>query len=432
MSSIDDLFSHHSAFLSLPTELRCHIYDYLLADRQSITIAAGYITGLGDRIKDRARNADIPGLPLDLVPLVRSHHDPALLSIANPPTIAIEHDWVGDYEGGKIPDSAPFALLQTCKLVKEEMLDYMNAKKRVAPKETKSRTIPLPDSEEEADEDAEQEGLSLHVTYPHGVLVLKNLYPSLLKQARRLYLYGYHTSPGNAEPGSPVSPSDSEDEAKGESSSPSGSFVSNQGSVHSSMYQQDTRHDLRSRMSTSVLNSNPFNRLRGHLLRLNTIAHRAREHERCRFATTFPPLSPSTTIHATTALAHLVRTVFAPEASQDMKLKARFVFPGENSYTSVWADDKSPVTPILRNVCGGRIGILCQRGNPATGLIITVSPNPQSRVISTSWRTWHLPSPPRNGAARRLVSRHTRMTAEHLDEFVTNEKNKWRIEEESR
>lgn len=112
----------YSAFLSMPTELRCQIYDYVLADTYSVTISAGYTTVFGQRIKDRARK-QISGLPFELAPIARRHYDASLLSIAKPPEIAIDNDALASVE--QAPESlgmpTPVALQLCCHQVKDEL-----------------------------------------------------------------------------------------------------------------------------------------------------------------------------------------------------------------------------------------------------------------------------------------------------------------------
>jgi hypothetical protein len=181
--------STYSGFLSLPTELRCHVYHYLLAEPHAITVSAGYVTCFGNRIQDRARKTEIPGLPLGLTPLARHQHDTSLLSVAQPPTVAVE-----DIEGEKPVLPAPLALLLTSRTLNDELTDYMRGRKMIA----QARSKDTGRGAQEVEED--MEGLSLYVSYPYGVLVLKSLYPFLLKQARRVYISGHYTSPQDDEP----------------------------------------------------------------------------------------------------------------------------------------------------------------------------------------------------------------------------------------
>ncbi|KAH8716884.1 hypothetical protein GQ44DRAFT_401469 [Phaeosphaeriaceae sp. PMI808] len=199
-----------SPFLSLPTELRCYIYDYLLSESQAVTISAGYATILGHRIQDLKRKQDIPGLPLEFAPLVRPHFDASLLSAAKPPTVAIDHDGMGDVqqETNSLVMPAPMALRLSCRMINDEVMDYMRARQYI--KTTRASSI-IPVGSKEDTSSENQEGLSLYVTYPYGILVLKSMYPYLLAQAKRVYISGYHTSTSKP-PTPPHSPSSSADE----------------------------------------------------------------------------------------------------------------------------------------------------------------------------------------------------------------------------
>ena len=100
-----------------------------------------------------------------------------------------------DSAGEKLGFPAPVALLLTSRLINDEMTDCMRRRKRLAG--ARSTT----DADGVVQDDAnDKEGLSLYVSYPYGVLVLKSLYPYLLKQARRVYVSGYYTPPCENEP----------------------------------------------------------------------------------------------------------------------------------------------------------------------------------------------------------------------------------------
>jgi hypothetical protein len=221
MTTSYDSSSMYSAFLSLPTEIRCEIYDYLLVDSQSITISVGYITVFGNRIADHARKHDIPGLPLNLAPLVRQTRDASLLSVAEPPEIPIDKCLMADVaqKDSTIGMPAPLALSLTCQLVNDELTDYMRGRKQIKTARARS-AYPTAEEDEPVMKD-DNEGLSLYVTYPYGVLVLKSMYPYLLKQARRVYISGHYSSPREAEPGSPTSSEEGDEERL----TPSNSFA---------------------------------------------------------------------------------------------------------------------------------------------------------------------------------------------------------------
>jgi hypothetical protein len=238
MTTSYDSSSLYSAFLSLPTEIRCEIYDYLLVDSQSITISAGYITVFGNRIADRARKHDIPGLPFNLAPLVRQSRDASLLSVAKPPEIPIDECLMAEaaQKDSTVGMPAPLALLLTCRLVNDELTDYMRGRKQI--KTARARSANPTAEEDEPVMKDDNEGLSLYVTYPYGVLVLKSMYPYLLKQARRVYISGHYSSPGDSEPGSPTSSEEGEDRTA--SRSPN----------HSARCQQDAHYDQDARWYT--------------------------------------------------------------------------------------------------------------------------------------------------------------------------------------
>lgn len=346
-----------SGFLSLPTELRCHIYDYLLADPHTVTISAGYVTIFGHRRQDRARATHIPGLPRDLVPIVRSHHDASLLSVANPPEIAMEDGWTDDAGEAKLSMPAPLALLQTCRLVNDELSDYMQGKKKIAEAHT---------SQGDAGAEDDKEGLSLHVSYPYGVLVLKHMYPFLLKQARRVCISGYYSCTRNQAPHS----LESEDESL--SISPVTSF-----STHAPTRSYGR---VNSRARTNTTPSRPRMRLDPPMpLQCQQVD---------KTTSVFPPFALTTASLAPDALAHVIRTLLPPTPTQLVKLEARILYPGGDSYSTVWSDDQSPVSHILRNICGGKIDMQVKRGALGTAMRVVARPKPESRTVSTAWENW--------------------------------------------
>ncbi|CAO2648410.1 Nn.00g076770.m01.CDS01 [Neocucurbitaria sp. VM-36] len=385
MASADDSTTAYSGLLALPTELRCHVYDYLLTDSQTITISAGYMTVFGNTIRDRARKVDIPGLPLDLAPLVRCHHDITLLSVAKPPTIAIDA-CVGEGGGEKLVYTAPMALSQTCRLVNDELMDYMRGKRWSARARSSQENLDRRFSTHE------EEGLSLYVSYPYGILVLKSLYPFLLKQARRVHISGHYTAPKEVKPASTTSPKASE----GEHLTPTNSVAASFG----------TTTPMRS-FNEGSSEHNPltpiFNDVNRPRLRLDRPSMRPQQ----QYSLTkiyFPSYPPDTATIAPTVLAQLVRTLLPAEPTQVAEISARILYPGCDTYNSVWSDENSPALHILRNICGGKIDMKVKRASLGTGLYLTARPNPEERIVSTSWENWRMPRRARFRGMDRLSS----------------------------
>jgi hypothetical protein len=200
MTSTRDSGDIYCAFLSLPTEIRCEVYGYLLAESHAITISAGYTTSFGHRIQNRARKHSIPGLPLDLAPLVRHTRDASLLSASNPPEVPLDSVVSSNVAPGTdmLGMSAPLALLLSCRQVNDELTDFKRGRKQI--KTARARLMNPDATGDESVAADDTEGLALYVTYPYGVLVLKSMYPYLLKQARRVYISGYYTSPASTPP----------------------------------------------------------------------------------------------------------------------------------------------------------------------------------------------------------------------------------------
>ncbi|RAR08874.1 hypothetical protein DDE83_005791 [Stemphylium lycopersici] len=367
--------STYSGFLSLPTEIRCQIYDYLLAEPYAITIGAGYTTCFGNRIQDRARKIEIPGLPLDLAPLARRRHDASLLSVAKPPTIAVENGCMDDFEGEKLGLPAPLALSLTSWLIKDELSDCIRRRRQISQAHTIIDADGVPQENGE-----EMEGLSLYVSYPYGVLVLKSQYPYLLKQARRVYISGHYTP--LQEPEEYASSETSEDERL----TPSNSFAAASFNVPASGPSTRVASSASSASRRTARQSAPVNPPRPCLRMDAPLAHESRYTSN--ITTCFPPFSKPTATYAPAALAHLISTLFPKDIAPITKFTARILFPGENAYGSVWGDDNSPVTHILRNICGGKIDMKVLRCNLGTGLRLTARPKPETRIVSTSWVNW--------------------------------------------
>jgi hypothetical protein len=399
----------YSCFLSLPTELRCQIYDCLLEESQSITVSAGYITVFGNRIEDRARKIDIPGLPLELTPLVRPTRDASLLSFAKPPEVAIDNAWMQQVEQSheSLGMPAVLALLLSCHMVNDELTDYMRGKKQ-AMKITQTQSGAS--GAEEADP-IEQEGLSLYVSYPYGILVLKSMYPYLLKQARRIYISGYYLEPIEPAPASPAS----SDESESERLTPNNSFqvapsfsASQRPSLRRSCRRIAPYKTAEQRASESnATQSRPRPRLR--LDPPHSRHNRQRSHNLA-----FPPLEHATGTFAGTAIVALVRTILSPTPSLCTKLSTRFLYPSDKASHAVWSDSNSPVGHILHNVCGGDIGMKIRRCNLGIGLSMIVRPNAQARRVTTYWDNWVVAQMP--GTARRYQP-----DVRHLDAYLVEE-----------
>ncbi|KAH6642573.1 hypothetical protein C7974DRAFT_104890 [Boeremia exigua] len=390
----------HCNFLTLPVELRCYIYDHLLAEPHAITISAGYTTVFGHRIRDKARKVNVPGLPFDLAPLVRSNHDTTLLSVAVPPEVALEKE--DAYNGGKPRLQLPgaLALLRTCRMVNDELADHMRRRKA-----RKARNAHAKDKSTAADD---TEGLSLYVSYPHGVLVLNHLYPSLLKQARRVYISGYYASA--KEPELPLNASI--DSSADLSLTPQSSFTPTP--VHS----MDN--------VTEAPTANHAPRLRSSRTRLRLDPPLQQQVPLTKSANTFPAFDKSTSSAALSALADTLRILFpsasAPTAftpSPLISLQARMLYPGAESYSSVWSDESSPVSHLLRGICGGKIDMQVKRGSLGCGVSVSVVPQPEKRIVSTSWENWRvIEQAPVGLNGRMMAGRGREVRLSDLDQFM--------------
>ncbi|KAJ8118814.1 hypothetical protein OPT61_g281 [Boeremia exigua] len=390
----------HCGFLSLPVELRCYIYDYLLTEPYAITISAGYTTIFGHRIREKTRKVDVPGLPLDFAPLVRNNHDSALLSVATPPEVALEKEDANNGGRPQLQLPGPLALLRTCRMVNDELADHMRRRKA-----RKSRAARAKNPSTAADD---SEGLSLYVSYPHGVMVLNHLYPSLLKQARRVYISGYYATA--KEPELPLNAS--VDSNADLSLTPQSSFTA---TPVRSMYN-----------ATATTTANPTPRLRSSRTRLR-LDPPLQQAPPTKSPATFPPFDKSTSSSALAALADTLRVLFpctpAPTPSAPsplISLQARILYPGAESYSSVWSDESSPVSHLLRDICGGKVDMQVKRGSLGCGVSVSVLPQPEKRVVSTSWENWRVVEQAPVGLnGRRMTGRGREVRLSDLDRYLT-------------
>ncbi|KAH7117935.1 hypothetical protein B0J11DRAFT_583312 [Dendryphion nanum] len=307
-SSSDDGF-----LLTIPTELRLEIYKYCLAEPTAITITAAQVTTSSKKTPDVSRR-EIPGLPREYNPLVRSYYDPSLLSLAESPYANFPNG-ATDLQSkcDQLPYPTSLALLQSCRLINSE----------------------LRGEREKWNFDKLMGGLSLFVTYPFGVLILKEVYPQLLQQAKNVYISGYYYKSPKPE------------------------------------QTEETEHGIMGEAKVFRFARVGFNSSRASRLDTN-------------FTRKIAAFPTDTAIHAPKVLCQLICTIFAPKPGSIQKLEARFLYPGE-SYSSIWSDDKGPVASIFGNICGGNIDTEVARGRHGNAIYLVAKPDPNRRAVRTSW-----------------------------------------------
>ena len=113
-----------------------------------------------------------------------------------------------------------------------------------------------------------------------------------------------------------------------------------------------------------------------------------------------PTLSPHASVPAShsyngrtipdspTQLGDMIKSLFGPTPRHTVdKLELRIYYPGDDSYSTVWGDNCSPIVIALRNIYTGDIGIMVFRGRYGTGVHLTAKLNAENRrVVSTVWR----------------------------------------------
>ncbi|KAF2491454.1 hypothetical protein BU16DRAFT_529970 [Lophium mytilinum] len=349
----DPHMTSRSFLLELPTELRLAIYDFALSDPDNITITSAPVAGDDPTAPDYIPRNEIPGLPANHVPVVRSCYDASLLSITNPISVDKPQERGSNGHSG-LPHPTSFALLQTSRQINAEVAEHIRFR---APKNANS-------------------GLSLYTSYPYGLLVLKALYPSLLRQARSVHICGYYT----------LKPRESTS-----SITSSGSSTSSTASASTSMSSSSDSGSTQSSSTDSSMSAADSFRInmqgRRPRVRLPTPPPRPVQHQ---------PHPAATTVLARSAIASLIRTLLPPAPTPGSNnpiplpmfknLELRVYYPDECAYAQVWSDDNSPVIDTLRNTCGGLIDMEVWRGRRGCGVCVKVRPNPGSRVVSTVWR----------------------------------------------
>lgn len=87
-------------------------------------------------------------------------------------------------------------------------------------------------------------------------------------------------------------------------------------------------------------------------------------------------------------LDDLIRFLCGPNSTHPVeKLEMRIYYPGDDSYSTVWGDDSSPLVIALRNVAFGEISIELWRGRSGTGVYMAAKPTAEKRrTVSTVWR----------------------------------------------
>jgi hypothetical protein len=86
----------------------------------------------------------------------------------------------------------------------------------------------------------------------------------------------------------------------------------------------------------------------------------------------------------------------------------------------VWSDESSPVSHLLRGICGGKIDMQVKRGSLGCGVSLGVTPQPDKRVMSTSWENWRvIEQAPVGLNGRRMTGRGREVRLSDLDVFLT-------------
>lgn len=161
-----------AGLMSLPVELRVHIYLHVLDHRLALTVSTAQLTGsLLDIARRLSREVGppIPSIPKDHVPVVEPRYNPSLLSLTAPARVPAT-------DAPRRQDAAVIARLLACPpllLVSRQLTAELQQH--------------LPGATRRRD-------LSLFVALPHGLSVLDSLPPQLLSRARAVHFAGAHCS----------------------------------------------------------------------------------------------------------------------------------------------------------------------------------------------------------------------------------------------
>lgn len=281
--------------LSLPVELRLHIYSFALLDNPTITIASAELVGKHPDIIHRlygGKRSPFSGIPQNHEPVVETSYNASLLSITNPAVIpASSASTTPPDESYEHPHTAHSSLSLVNRQIHEELASHFKIPKN---KDT-----------------------SLFLQYPHGLHVCRTLTPHLLRQANTVHIAGAYISrtfcPARAACMGPRQPL------------PEALDIKLHGDV---------------------------------------------------------------TPNSTAQLGDLIKSLFGPTPTHVVaKFEMRIYYPGDDSYSTVWGDDSSPVVTALRNINAGEVGIEVWRGRSGTGIYLTARPSQETkRVVSTVWR----------------------------------------------
>ncbi|KAF2462286.1 hypothetical protein BDY21DRAFT_368363 [Lineolata rhizophorae] len=354
--------SERSFFLELPTELRLHIYDYVLEDSNSITITSlRKTTATNSNSSSRPSTSNSTssdsGLPANHVPVLRNRYDPELLSFTSPPSWE-DYDrkrgnMHNDDAGDVLP--APFALLQTSRQVRDELCAHMGIRINKTTNKSSAGSDVGNNSNNGSGGNTSGgfHGLHLYVSYPYGVIALMQNHAALLHNIHYVHIAGAYET------------------AHLKSCSQSSSFDSGYASSDS---------------SASDSSSSSLRRLRTRRLAPRLSRRPSRLASPTRTAEDPYSHSFATVAAATSALTRLTRALL-PSAPHPTfrQLSLRVYYAGERSYNALWDDSDAPSVVPLANACGGKVLLDVNRGVGATGMGVVIEPAPGARHLTVRW-----------------------------------------------
>lgn len=327
-----------SFLLSIPTELRLQIYDYCLEDARVVTVSSARVV---DDAKDSGLGVTSPCITGINSPKDKSQDQPTTLpsnetSRHNVPGLPADHVPLvkGYYDPALLSLSKPPTITSQEFDQTQDIQGFCHTTQALLQTCTQ---IYDELSDYLRRHQATTPGLSLYVSYPYGVLVLQERYPDLLRQARHVYISGYYSPPQKEEPVP----------------------------VHVKLVED---------VMPTPISLRP-------ILRMGTPPPYFPPK-----AFTLPSFSPETVSEAPKAVANMVRTIMPPTPLPLLQsVQARFFYPGECSYSSVWSDNNSPICPMLRNICGGKIIMKVYRGRLGNAVALTAKPQPKERHLTNFW-----------------------------------------------
>ncbi|KAF2423198.1 hypothetical protein EJ08DRAFT_701323 [Tothia fuscella] len=303
--------------LTIPLELRLQIYDYALEELSDVTIT------VAERERNTFDSADpagiVKGLPGEYIPVVKNCFDSDLLKIGKPDVIPLTR--LNDLDVGVSIDSGYGSFgLDGKSSTEQPCVPHLTSLSLLLTNRQTHEEFALHIRHPTACHS------TLHVTYPYGLIVLQELYPTLLRHCAKVNISGFY------------------DASHSPSWGPTGSTT-----------------QRRQISTTSSRNQGP----------------------------PIPTITLQTHDAATGALTRLTQILLSKTPHPTFQsLSMRIFYPDEQRYGILWECDASPTVVVLRNTAEGNFDMKVWRGRCGNGIETVVLPT-KGRHVSTAWRKFN-------------------------------------------